>query len=78
MRVSKKQEENRSDQKTKKCIPSPSTAINLSKMSFILARTIDKLSRNYPSAVARQKPQPALERIPLPRQLHVIHQPRKC
>ncbi|XP_067891387.1 death-associated protein-like 1 [Heterodontus francisci] len=78
MRVAKKPEESGSDQKTKKCIPSSSTAINVSKMSFVLARTIDKLSRNFPPTNAHQKPQPALEKIPLPRQLHIIHQPRKC
>ncbi|XP_078407502.1 death-associated protein-like 1.S [Cetorhinus maximus] len=76
MRVATKEEENGSDQKTKKCIPS--TAINSSKRSFILARTIDKLSRKFPPEITSQKHQPALERIPLPRQFHTINQPRKC
>ncbi|XP_041057322.1 death-associated protein-like 1-B [Carcharodon carcharias] len=77
MRVATKEEENGSDQKTKKCIPS-TAAINSSKRSFILARTIDKLSRKFPPENSSQKHQPALDRIPLPRQFHTINQPRKC
>ncbi|XP_078085311.1 death-associated protein-like 1.L isoform X2 [Mustelus asterias] len=76
MKVATKEEENGSNGKTKKCVPS--TAINLSRKSFILARTIDKLSRKFPPEITSQKSQPSLEKIPLPRQLHTIHQPRKC
>ncbi|XP_048455041.1 death-associated protein-like 1-A [Rhincodon typus] len=74
----KNQEENGSDQKTTKYILSSSSAVNLSIRSFILAKTINKLNRKFQPEAMQQKPRPALEKIPLPRQLHAIHQPRKC
>uniref|UniRef100_V9LJN3 Death-associated protein-like 1-A n=1 Tax=Callorhinchus milii TaxID=7868 RepID=V9LJN3_CALMI len=81
MRITKKQgnEENASGDKEikKRPVESSSSAVNSSKMSFILARTIDKLNRNVPVSDAHQKLQPAVEKLPPPRQLHVIHQPRK-
>ncbi|XP_038645533.1 death-associated protein-like 1-B [Scyliorhinus canicula] len=76
MKVATKEEESGRDEKTKKCFQS--TAINLSKRSFILAKTIDKLSRKFPPEITLQKPQLPLTKIPLPRQLRTIHQPRKC
>ncbi|XP_032879987.1 death-associated protein-like 1 isoform X1 [Amblyraja radiata] len=57
---------------------SSSSAINASKMSFALARNIDKLSHNFPSAIVHQKPLPALEKVAPPRCIRIIHQPRKC
>ncbi|XP_072434425.1 death-associated protein-like 1 isoform X1 [Chiloscyllium punctatum] len=75
--VMRNQKENGSEQKTTKYILG-SSSVNLSIRSFDLAKTMDKLSRKFPPEAAQQKFQPALEKIPLPRQLHTIHQPRKC
>ncbi|XP_051882307.1 death-associated protein-like 1 [Pristis pectinata] len=72
--VAKKEE--KTDQEIKSL--QSSSAINASKMSFTLARTIDKLSHNFPFTIAHQKPLPALEKFSPARCIHLIHQPRKC
>ncbi|XP_059822234.1 death-associated protein-like 1 [Hypanus sabinus] len=55
-----------------------SRAIDASKMSFALARTIYKLSYNFPCTIAHQKSLPAQEKFSSRRYIHLIHQPRKC
>ncbi|XP_055668855.1 death-associated protein-like 1 [Falco peregrinus] len=85
MRVSKKQVNGPVEKNTKLPGKEKTSAIaSFSKtrnMSVLLAGVLSKMSHKINAAalqVAHQKPQPALEKLILPKRMYVIQQPRKC
>ncbi|XP_063789756.1 death-associated protein-like 1 [Pseudophryne corroboree] len=87
MRVSKKQlnEENNPPEKhaKKPTQEKQSSAVNLTKMQAmnLIAGALEKLSHDFPAEAAQlahQKPRPTLEKIVVPKKLHIIQQPRRC
>ncbi|KAM3916770.1 death-associated protein-like 1 [Leptodactylus fuscus] len=87
MRVTKKQgnEENITPDKAAKkpVYDKPSFAVNLTKMQAMnfLAGALEKLGNEFPAEaaqIAHQKPRPTVEKVILPKRLHIIQQPRRC
>ncbi|XP_019377900.1 PREDICTED: death-associated protein-like 1 [Gavialis gangeticus] len=85
MRVSKKQENGASERNpknpVKEKISSVASIAKMQNMGVLLAGALERISHKFPAAVlqvAHQKPQPALEKITLPKRIYLIQQPRKC